>query len=71
MAVNEHIEYLLGTIGDPLGRKKWLDYKLTRPMMNLAEGDFSNKDLRDYDLSDTDLSSAIFFGADLTGADFS
>lgn len=71
MAGSKHIEFLLGTLGDPNGRKRWLDHKLASPDAELAGLDASNKDLRDYDFSEMELSGANFFGADVTGADFS
>ena len=71
MAEMQHIEYLLETLSDPSGRKRWLDYKLHYPKMDLSEGDLSNRALHDYDFSDTNLTHANFFGSDLTRADFS
>ncbi len=71
MAVNEHIQFLLSALGAPGGRNTWLEYKLSHPGMNLAEGDFSSKDLKDFDFSDVDFTGAIFQGCDLTGVDFS
>ncbi len=71
MGNKEHVEFLSGILGEPDGRKRWIEYKLKHPSPDLSGADFSNKDLRDFDFSEADFSKANFFSADLTGADFS
>lgn len=65
------LKFLINLVGDPNGRRRWVDHKLRAGNVDLSSVDLTDRDFRDFDFSEVNLSASILLGADLSGVDFS